>query len=97
MLAGIEKGGHSLKKTAPFKVDPKMNLLTLIRMGAGGGGGGGRTARGGGGRGGGVQGPGRQEPRHLPGARCANVQALLRKVKLFHFSVGQGQHTHGAI
>ena len=62
------------------KVDPKMNLLNSIKKGAGGGG---AEARGGWGEGnGGLQGPGRQEPRHQPGARCANVQALLRKVKL---------------
>ena len=40
MFADIAKGGHSLKEAAPFKVDPKMNLLTLIRKGAGGGAGG---------------------------------------------------------
>ena len=38
MFADIAKGGHTLKEAAPFKVDPKMNLLTLIKKGAGGGG-----------------------------------------------------------
>ena len=72
MFADIAKVGHSLKKTAPIvkKVDPKMNLLNSFKKEAGGGL---KHVEIGEERGG-VQGLGRQEPRHLPGARCANVQ-----------------------
>ena len=55
-----------------------MNLLNLIRKGEGGGG---AEALGGWGEGGGeewggMQGPGRQEPRHLPGARSTLLRSF---------------------